>query len=78
MLAGVRRLFHGDSGLSFDDESVEILSQKHADGFRQRPDHPGLDIVDFVENAQSPVLEDGVSVQYEESGFHKCALNGKN
>jgi hypothetical protein len=77
MLAGVRGLLHGNGGLSLDDKSIKILGQEHADRLWERPDHPGLDVVDFVKNAESPVLEDGVSIQYEEPGFHKCALNGK-
>ncbi|MEY2504089.1 MAG: hypothetical protein QOG27_369 [Verrucomicrobiota bacterium] len=77
MLASVRSLFHGDGGFSLDHESNEILGQKHADRLRERPDYTGLDIVDFVQNAQGPVLKDRVSIQYEESSFHKCALNGK-
>ena len=77
MLSGVGGLLHGGWILTLDDEPIEIFPQQNGDGFRHRAHHPVLDVVDFVQNSQSPVLKDWVGIQYEEPGFHKCASKGK-
>jgi hypothetical protein len=77
MLAGVGGLFYRDRRFAFHHKPIEVLGQQHADSVRHRADYSRLDLVDLVENAQSAILEDRVSIQYEEPCFHKCASKGK-
>ena len=77
MLAGIRGLFHGDRVFTFDHKSVEVFTEEDGDSLGHRAHNPDLGVVDFVQNSQSPVLKDRVSVQYKEPCFHKCASKGK-
>ena len=78
MLAGAGPLLQRDRVFTLDYKAVKIFSEQHGDRFRHRPDHAGLDGVEFVENGQSPVLKDRIRIQYEEPGFHKWRVSGKN
>lgn len=62
MLPGIRGLLHGYGVFPLHYETVEIFPQQNGDSFRHRPDDPSLGILDFVQNGQSPVLEDRVSI----------------
>jgi hypothetical protein len=78
MLPRAGPLIHRDGVFAFDYESIEILCQQNRNSLRHRPDHPGLDVVEFVENSQRSVLKDRIGIQYEEPGFHKWRVSGKN
>ena len=77
MLASVGRLLHCDRVFAFHHEAIEIFRQKHRDGLRHGSDDSNLDVVDFVQNGQSPVLKDRIGIQYEKPGFHKWRVRGK-
>ena len=72
MLTRVGRLFERNGRLAFHHKSIKILGQQHGNSLRQPADDSGLDVVNFVENAQGAVLKDRISVQYEEPGFHNA------
>ena len=77
MLAGVGSLFERDGRFAFDHEPIKIFLEQCRNRLRQGADDARLDLVDLVENTKGAVLKDRIGVQYEQPGFHKCALKGK-
>ena len=64
MLASFGCMFQSDGGLALHHKPIKVFRQQDGNGLGQSPEYAGLDVVDFVENAKSSVLEDRISVQY--------------
>lgn len=70
MLAGVGRLVERHRGFAFDEKDVEVFSQENCHRFPHRSDDPAFYIAYCIDDTESPILENGIGVQNEESGFH--------
>jgi hypothetical protein len=55
-------LFERNSRFAFDQETVEIFLEQGLDGFGKIADDVRLQMLDLVENGQSAILKDRVSV----------------
>jgi hypothetical protein len=70
VLTGVGRLVERHRGFAFDEKDIEILSQENRYRLPHGSDDPAFHIGHRIDNAEGPVLKDGIGVQNEESGFH--------
>lgn len=62
MLAQIGGLIECQHDIAFDDKAIEILVEQRLHCFREVPHDLGLQILDFIENRQCPVLKDRVGI----------------
>ena len=70
MLPSGRTLLQRDGWLAFHDEPIKILGQENGNRLRHGAHNPRLESLRLIEKGERPVLENQISIENKQAGFH--------